>query len=466
MDWLFPRLLAALLSVLLAGSFGGLVGQWWHAPTIGVVIGSLAGALAYTSVDVIRAQRFIRWLQQKHPEPAPREVGFWGEVGQRVERSLRSLENQVDFEQTRLDQFLSAIEVSPNGVMLLDVNDQIEWCNSVAADQFGLDPHRDRMQPVTNLVREPAFVAYMQTGSFEDPVVFPGPGLRGTVSVVVRPYGEGMKLVLSQDITERERSDSMRRSFVANVSHEIRTPLTVLSGFIETMSSLQLTEVERRRVNELMAQQTRRMHLLVGDLLTLAHLEGSPRPPADRWVSVQQLLVQVRVAAEALSAGRHTLLCEVTCAADVASDLIAGSESELHSAVANLVTNAIRYTPAGGTVKVSWSTRLDGTGELDVRDTGIGIAPEHVLRLTERFYRVDGSRSRDTGGTGLGLSIVKHVVQRHGGELEIRSEPGSGSSFKLLFPAARVRAASLTARQSEADRFATDALQDASLTTP
>lgn len=466
MDWLFPRLLAALLSVLLAGSFGGLVGQWWHIPTIGVVIGSLAGALAYTSVDVIRAQRFIRWLQQKHPEPAPREVGFWGEVGQRVERSLRALENQVDFEQTRLDQFLSAIEVSPNGVMLLDVNDQIEWCNSVAADQFGLNPHRDRMQPVTNLVREPAFVSYMQAGSFDDPVVFPSPGLRGTVSVVVRPYGEGMKLVLSQDITERERSDSMRRSFVANVSHEIRTPLTVLSGFIETMSSLQLTEIERRRVNELMAQQTRRMQLLVGDLLTLAQLEGSPRPPADRWVSVQQLLVQVRVAAEALSAGRHTLLCEVPGTADVASDLIAGSESELHSAVANLVTNAIRYTPAGGTVKVSWSIRLDGTGELDVRDTGIGIAPEHVLRLTERFYRVDGSRSRDTGGTGLGLSIVKHVVQRHGGELEIRSEPGSGSSFKLLFPAARVRAASLAARQPEVDRFDAEALQDASLNTP
>jgi two-component system phosphate regulon sensor histidine kinase PhoR len=274
-----------------------------------------------------------------------------------------------------------------------------------------------------------------------------------------------MRLVLSQDITERERNDSMRRSFVANVSHEIRTPLTVLSGFIETMSSLQLTEVERRRVNELMAQQTRRMHLLVGDLLTLAQLEGSPRPPADRWVSVQQVLVQVRVAAEALSAGRHTLVCESPGTGDGASDLIAGSESELHSAIANLVTNAIRYTPAGGSVKVVWSIRPDGTGELDVRDTGIGIAAEHVQRLTERFYRVDGSRSRDTGGTGLGLSIVKHVVQRHGGELEIRSDPGKGSSFKLLFPAARVRAATPGIQVGEVDRSVIDSSQEASVHT-
>ena len=442
MPWLIPRLLATLLAVLLAASFGGLVGLVWGAPSVGVVLGSLVGCLACAAVDALRGKRFMNWLQQKRGDAAPRDSGFWGEIGHRVERSLRLLERQVGMEQTRLAQFLSAIEASPNGVMLLDAHDQIEWCNSVAADQFGLDPRRDRMQPITNLVREPAFVAYLQAGVFEESVTFPGPGLRGTVSVLIRPYGESMKLVLSQDITERERSDSMRRSFVANVSHEIRTPLTVLSGFIETMASVQLTDAERHRVNELMAQQTRRMQLLVGDLLTLAQLEGSPRPPADRWVSVQQLLVQVRVAAEALSAGRHTIVCGDASGVDRPSDVIAGSEHELHSAVANLVSNAVRYTPAGGSVKVLWSIRGDGTGELDVCDTGIGIAAEHLLRLTERFYRVDGSRSRDTGGTGLGLSIVKHVVQRHGGSLEIRSEPGSGSSFKLMFPAPRVREAS------------------------
>jgi two-component system phosphate regulon sensor histidine kinase PhoR len=376
----------------------------------------------------------MRWLRGQMEGPAPRDAGFWGEVGYRVERAVRNLERRVDAESARLDQFLSAIEASPNGVLLLDANDQIEWCNSVAADHFGLDPQRDRRQRITNLVRAPAFVAHLQSGEFDEPVSFAGPGSRGTVSLAVRQYGEGQKLLLSQDVTERERNDAMRRDFVANVSHEIRTPLTVLTGFLETMGNLPLTEVERRRVLELMSQQTQRMQTLVGDLLTLAQLEGSPRPAADRWVSLGKLLGQVRADAEALSAGRHAFGCQGGDAVQ-----LAGAEAELQSAIGNLVNNAVRYTPSGGRIDVAWSLRTDGSGELEVRDTGIGIAREHLPRLTERFYRVDGSRSRDTGGTGLGLSIVKHVAQRHGGELEIASEPGKGSSFKLIFPAARVR---------------------------
>jgi two-component system phosphate regulon sensor histidine kinase PhoR len=331
-------------------------------------------------------------------------------------------------------------------VLLLDENDQIEWCNSVAADHFGLDPQRDRRQRVTNLVRAPAFVAYLQQGVFDDAVTFPNPRGNGTLSVLIRGYGDGMKLVLSQDITDRERNDSMRRDFVANVSHEIRTPLTVLSGFIETMSNLPLTETERRRVLTLMAQQTQRMQTLVSDLLTLAQLEGSPRPTADRWVALAPLLAQVEVDARALSAGRHVIT--VARPADVQ---LAGAQAELLSAVTNLVNNAVRYTPEGGRIDLGWRVLADGTGELAITDSGPGIAREHIPRLTERFYRVDGSRSRDTGGTGLGLSIVKHVVQRHGGELDIQSEPGKGSCFRLLLPAARVRSVPVTAPAQAAE---------------
>ena len=434
MEWLIPRILASLFWVLVGGAAGMLLGERYAHGALGALLGAGFGVFVHSLVDAVRAEKLVQWLRGKQVNNAPRGGEFWGEVGYRVERSVRRLEGSVLDEREQLDEFLSAIEASPNGVMMLDASDQIQWCNSEAGDHFGLDPQRDKHQRVTNLVRAPAFVDYLQRGAFNEAVVFPGPGSRGSVSVLVRPYGDGMKLVLSQDVTERERNDSMRRDFVANVSHEIRTPLTVLSGFIETMVNLQLSDVERRRVMELMAQQTRRMQSLVGDLLTLAQLEGSPRPAPDRWVNLQRLFLQVHADAQALSAGRHHFLFQAPLEVQ-----LAGAESELLSALANLVTNAVRYTPADRSIAVSWCGRNDGSGEIEVKDDGPGIAREHLPRLTERFYRVDGSRSRDTGGTGLGLSIVKHVMLRHGGELDIQSELGKGSSFKLIFPSARVR---------------------------
>ncbi len=435
MTWLFSRLFAGLLVLVAGAVVGYLLGDAVRAPFLSVVLcGALAlGALA--AFDTLRGIRLIDWLRGAQETDAPRDAGFWGEIGYRVERSIRAGERAALREQARLAQFLEAIEASPNGVLLLDANDQMDWCNSVAAAHFGLNPQRDRLQRITNLVRSPAFVAYLQSEHADEPISFPDPRGLGTLSVLVRPYGEGMKLVLSQDITERERADAMRRDFVANVSHEIRTPLTVLSGFIETMDSLPLTPAERDRVLALMAQQTERMQSLVNDLLVLAQLEGSPRPAADRWVPAAKLLRQVEADARTLSSGRHA----ITLAVEVELQ-IAGAESELLSALGNLVGNAVRYTPDGGQIDIRWRLRSDGSAEFSVRDTGPGIEREHIPRLTERFYRVDGSRSRETGGTGLGLSIVKHVAQRHGGELDIQSEPGKGSTFRLIFPAARLRA--------------------------
>ncbi len=434
MDWLLPRLAAAALVTVVGAALGAVAGWFlgplWPFTIAGAALGATVSALS----DRLKGYRLMTWLRGTQGQPAPRGTGFWGEVGYRAERALRLREREIEYEREQLQQFLSAIEASPNGVLLLDANEQIEWCNSVAADHFGLDPERDLRQRITNLVRAPAFVDYLQQGAYGEPVVFSGRSGQGTLSVLVRAYGVGRKLVLSQDITERERADAMRRDFVANVSHEIRTPLTVLAGFVETLATLPLTEVERRRVLVLMEQQTGRMQALVSDLLTLAQLEGSPRPAADRWVPVHLLMQQAQASALSLSAGRHDI---VFAEADGAE--LAGSPTELHSALGNLVTNALRYTPDGGRIEVRWTRRADGGGELDVSDTGMGIAREHLPRITERFYRVDGSRSRDTGGTGLGLAIVKHVVQRHGGEIDVQSEPGKGSRFRLVFPAARVR---------------------------
>ena len=256
----------------------------------------------------------------------------------------------------------------------------------------------------------------------------------GTLQVVLRGYGDRQKLVVTQDVTERQRADAMRRDFVANVSHEIRTPLTVLAGFVETMASLPLNPAERSRVITLMQQQTNRMQVLVSDLLQLAQLEGGPRPPADRWLALTPLLQRAADDARTLSAGRQQITVDAPGGVE-----LAGLEPELFSAVLNLATNAGRYTPDGGQIHIGWDLRADGQGEISVRDSGIGIAREHQARLAQRFYRIDGSRSRDTGGTGLGLAIVKHVLQRHGGSLEVDSELGKGSRFRLLLPAGRVR---------------------------
>lgn len=432
-SWLLQRLLVGLLAMSAGGLLGAVVGSE-RVAIDAALLGGLLGFAGLVVVDSLRGRRLLRWLRGPRDDIAPRDTGFWGEVAYRVERSLRALERSASLERERLAEFVSAMEASPNGVLLLDAGDQIEWCNARAADHFGLDPERDRLQRVTNLIRAPAFVDYVQSGQYDGPVSFALPRRRGPIQVLIRRYGADSKLVLSQDLTERERADAMRRDFVANVSHEIRTPLTVLSGFLETMRNLPLSEAERKRVITLMTQQAERMGNLVGDLLTLAQLEGSPRPAADRWVRVAALFTRVEADAQALSAGRHVI---VFGGGDMAE--IAGTESELLSAVANLVNNAVRYTPDGGEIRVDWAVLDNGTGEISVADTGRGIAREHLPRLTERFYRVDGSRSRESGGTGLGLAIVKHVIQRHGGELDIASEPGRGSTFRLVFPAPRVR---------------------------
>jgi len=388
-------------------------------------------------LDKLKGYQLLDWLRTPEAHP-PKLPGLWGEVAHRVHRVIRQRDSLIADERRRLDQFLSGIQASPNGVILLDATEHITWISTVAADHFGMDPTRDLQQRVTNLIRQPAFVQYLQAGDYDEPIKCLMPrGGQGYLSVQVRSYGEGLKLILSQDITERERSDTMRRDFVANVSHEIRTPLTVLNGFIETMGSLPLTEVERQRVITLMAQQAERMQILVSDLLTLAQIEGSPRPTSDRWIRVGDLMKRLESDGRSLSRERHPMSFSMDQTAEQTE--ISGVESEWLSAMSNLVSNAVRYTPDGAAIDVRWTTLPDGGGEFSVRDSGIGIAPEHIPRLTERFYRVDGSRSRETGGTGLGLSIVKHVVQRHGGELRVTSEQGKGSVFILSVPAARVR---------------------------
>ena len=269
MFWLLPRTLLAVLLTGAGAALGGWLGERLGFARSGAVVGASFGAALVALLDGWRGGRLLRWLSSEMTAPAPALSGFWGEAGVRVERALRRRERELLAERESHAQMLEAIDASPNGVLLLDAAEQIEWMNQTAAQHLGLDARRDLRQRITHLVRSPAFVAHLQARQFVEPVQIPGAQGKGLLAVMVRPYGEGRRLLMTQDITQRERIEATKRDFVANVSHEIRTPLTVLAGFVETMSTLPLTEVERTRVLHLMTQQTKRMQALVGDLLTL-----------------------------------------------------------------------------------------------------------------------------------------------------------------------------------------------------
>ena len=441
MTWRFVRF---LLFQLIGGCAGfGLLHLRGQNPLMGALVGVVAAGVLWVALDLLRSARLLRWLREGAEGPAHKIPGLWGEAADRVRLLLRGRDRLLQEGERRLQEFLAAMQASPDGVLLLDAKSRIEWFNQTAAQHFGLEPERDLLQQVGNLVRDPLFAAYLAQNDYRRDVVMFSPNSTASrpmrLSVHLHPYGEGRSLLMSRDVTAREQADAMRRDFVANVSHEIRTPLTVLSGFVETLQNLPLKQAERLQYLGLMAQQTQRMQHLVNDLLTLSRLEGSPAPRADEWVDMHVLVQRCgeegRQLSNLMGTAAHSI--EVEVAAD---SLVAGSQTELHSAMANLVNNAVRYTPAGGRVCLRWSVDAQGQGLFSVQDSGPGIAPEHVPRLTERFYRVDRSRSRETGGTGLGLAIVKHVVQRHQGQLQIMSTPGKGSTFAIQFPASRVRA--------------------------
>ena len=441
-------MLARILFFLACQAAGGAIG-WWQAGPWGAGVGACVAAWAWFTWDLWRGARVVAWLREGDPARAPRLKGLWGEAADRARRLGRQGQLQLQASDARLQEILAALQASPNGVLLLDAMGRIEWCNQTAEEHFGIDAQRDALQSLGNLVRDPDFTAYYAMRDFRHGVVIPGrastPARPVRLSVQLHPYGDGRKLLLSRDITALEQAEAMRRDFVANVSHEIRTPLTVLVGFIETLQNLPLEASEREHYLGLMAEQARRMQNLVQDLLTLSRLEGSPPPGMAEWVPVAHLLQRCESEARALSsvlipetARPHHIVFPPPEAAQAAGE-VAGIATELQSALANLVNNAVRYTPAGGSITVTWERLPSGGARFCVADTGPGIAPEHLPRITERFYRVDRSRSRETGGTGLGLAIVKHALQRHGGTLHVSSVLGQGSRFSAELPAARVR---------------------------
>ena len=428
----------------------GLAG-WLLAGERGALVGVVALSLVWVLLDWSREAKLVAWLRQGDFSDTPVRRGLLGELADRTRRLARKLNQQSEQSAARLQDFLAAIQASPNGVVLLDPDGGIEWCNQTAAAHLGIDAVRDLGQLVGNLVRHPAFADYDAGQNYLQEVLMEGRDNTAArpvlLSLQLHRYGEGRKLLLSRDVTAVQQAEAMRRDFIANVSHEIRTPLTVLSGVVETLQSLPLNPDERERYLAMMMAQTQRMQSLVSDLLALSRLEGSPTPSEQVWTPLSVIMSHCEQEARALSLtlSGDTGVMQQLRFAPTPPYLIGGSQTEMISAFSNLISNAVRYTPLDGAVDVSWD--IDGeAGQphrlvFSVQDTGMGIAAEHIPRLTERFYRVDQSRSRETGGTGLGLAIVKHVLQRHGAELKISSTQGQGSRFSILLSASRTRLA-------------------------
>jgi two-component system phosphate regulon sensor histidine kinase PhoR len=435
-------MLSRFLSLLFWMTVMSAIG-YWYAQESGALTGALSMTFFTVCKDLWRGQKISNWLRHNTVQEPPVLGGLWGDLIDRLRRILNDQKKQTEAHQQRLQDFLSAIQASPNGVVLLDPEGRIEWCNQTAAQHLGFDTKRDLLQHVVHLVRDPVFNKYFAQETHDGEVIIEGrsSSLAYSVklSVQLHAYGDNRQLLLTRDVTALAQADAMRRDFVANVSHEIRTPLTVLSGFIETLQTLDLQPEERVKFLDLMATQAGRMQGLVSDLLILSQLEGSPLPQMTEKLSVAELMRTVEAEARGLSKS-HVAVEDVpqTLHFEIPEKCgLIGSKQEIYSAVSNLVNNAVRYTPAGGQVNCKWTKLADQRFQFSVEDTGPGIAPEHLPRLTERFYRVDRSRSRESGGTGLGLAITKHVMQRHGGELKIESELGKGSRFTLVFPAAR-----------------------------
>lgn len=415
--WVVALALAMLVLGLLAGH---------------VALFLLFGVLCYLGWHLFNVVRLLRWFQEGKRFHPPEVRGVWEDVYYNIYR----LQQRNRLRRRRivrmLNRFQEATAVMPDATVVMGIQGEIEWWNDAAGNLLGLRVPQDRGRRIVNLVRHPVFAEFFAARDYSLTVQFPAP-VNEQIMLAVRivPYGGDHLLLVARDITPVYRLDQVRRDFVANVSHELRTPLTVIGGFLETMSE-DGDEYGRRwgRSIYLMRQQTDRMQRLVEDLLLLSRLEMEKGLHHRDVVPVATVLASIREEALVLSGERrHTIHLD----ADPGLQL-RGSGEELRSAFSNLVFNAVRYTPDGGDIHIRWYTNDTGA-HFEVRDTGVGIAAEHIPRLTERFYRVDAGRSRESGGTGLGLAIVKHVLNRHEGQLRIESELGKGSTFVCDFPA-------------------------------
>jgi two-component system phosphate regulon sensor histidine kinase PhoR len=413
--------LRKLLLVLIASAVIGYLS--------GYTLEALSLGLAGVAVSwLFQLWRMRRWLEDPD-NPPPEGSGIWGLIYDTIyglQRENREARGRL---QSTVDYLRSSFASMRDGVVILTQSGAIEWCNDAAGMLLGLQYPRDRGQPVLNLLRSPVFHDYFIRGDFQTPLQLPGsPASKQILQIEITTFAGGDFLIFVRDVTRMVQIEQMRRDFVGNVSHELRTPLTVFKGYLDTIrASEEVFDPRLKRPIEQMDAQVRRMETLLSDLLWLSRVESTQEERSSEPVDMPAMLEELREEIRQ-SHPERLLVLELE-----SRDSVLGDYAELRSAVSNLVLNALKYSDEDKPVVVRWSRSGDGL-TLAVEDQGVGIDEEHLPRLTERFYRVDQSRSAATGGTGLGLAIVKHVAASHRAELTIDSTPGRGSTFSLHFP--------------------------------
>ena len=411
---------------------------WAASDVITALIVLAFGLAIYIAGHIYWLHKLYSWLSKPVLNQIPNGTGIYEDIFAVLYHEQRKNTRSQTQLSTALERFRHAASALPDGVVVLNSDNEIQWCNLQAAQQLGLNLTQDINQPINYLVRHGDFIAYLQAQDFSNPIKLNSwRKSEITLEIQLIPFGTKQKLLICRDISALEKTEIMRRDFIANVSHELRTPLTVVGGFLETLGDMKgAVSDSTKGYFGIMLDQTSRMRRIIEDLLTLSTIESNVKSPDNSAIDMNGLIKKIHAEAIALSKALSTSTHKIHL--DINETLtIKGAPEELLSAFSNLVSNAIRYTPSGGDIFISWQLQ-ENQANFSVRDTGIGIDSQHINRLTERFYRVDSSRSRDTGGTGLGLAIVKHILSRHQAKLEITSELGTGSTFSIVFPAARV----------------------------
>ncbi|CAM2794065.1 phosphate regulon sensor histidine kinase PhoR [Pseudoalteromonas distincta] len=402
---------------------------------IGVLVGAPFLLLFLGSFSLLiwhyhQLYRLSDWLLNQRSFNPPEGEGAWEQVFEGIyhlqHRNRKKRNELADL----IRRFRDGAEAVPDAVVVLQNDLSIVWCNQLALKVLGLQWPTDHGQRLDNLIREPKFAKYMHKGEFDDALELDnGHSIEQVLEFRVMPYASTQLMVVVRDVTRLKQLEQMRKDFVANVSHELRTPLTVVTGYLEMMDGDMMPPPAMwNKAQNTMLEQCKRMDSLVSQLLSLSRIEGARRQDNDKAINVPQLLGYIHTEAKSINQDKgHELIFNIDKTLD-----IKGSEDELRSAFSNLVFNAIHYTKPGGKVEVCWQ-RKNNKACFSVTDNGDGIAPEHINRLTERFYRVDKARSRTTGGSGLGLAITKHVLTRHDSKLNISSEVNKGSCFSFEF---------------------------------